>query len=1664
MEGDDLNLGQPDPHQEECTGSKFGSPQDGDCHQDAVGEEAEGCDFHVCAIGASAGGLEALREFFAAIPVDLGVVYVVIQHLSPEYESKMPELLRRVTELPIAIVGENDEGTEVCPDHVYLIPPAKEMAIQNGRLFLADRESNEHLALPIDHFFLSLANDQGRFSIAVILSGTGGDGSRSLGDVHRAGGLVLVQDPPTAKFSSMPETALATGFCDVIAPPSGLADAIVRYVRESLSREQVEALELSTGTDAVTADILKLLEQDTDIDFGIYKPKGVKRRIERRLELAKRTSIEAYSQLLHEDKQERQRLVSDLLIGVTEFFRDPKAFDVLQHEAVSKIINSKKDGDEIRVWVAGCATGEEAYSLTFMVSEAIRRAGKRLHLKLFASDVHRAAVDAAAIGIYSSNSVELLPSEIRENYFTRVQAGFQVNARVRQQIVFVCHNLMEDAPFTRMDLVSCRNLLIYLQPPAQQKVLALFHFSLRPSGFLFLGKSESLGDLEDEFETIDVSQKIFRKLRDVQLATLRAEATRRSAQAANVSDRVVTANHGVPRLNDKRLQVAYDMLLSESVPIGFLVSHEGQLIHTFGRGGEMLRISSGRYSDQLTEIIHPDLKPSLGAALQHSLRGRKPVEYRGIRIPNDLKQSEDGNELVLTVRPLPVTDGDSVILLVAFRLDTNSERKAEGLELIDVSDQDQGTIATLQRELNYTKENLQATIEELEASNEELQATNEEMTASNEELQSTNEELQSVNEELHTVNAEYHRKIAQLQEANDDMDNLLTSSEVAVLFLDHRLQVRRFTPKLGFLLGLRKQDVGREVEAFQSPFLTQELLNNLQEVLSSRKPLEHELSLSDDRAFLVHVTPFTSTTIADGVVLTYSEVTAIRKREDAERRWASIVESTSDCIIAMDFGGRVTQWNKAAEELYGHTSEESQGKNFFDLVVPREHREQMASRLEQVRSDKVSAQFDSQRVAKSGKRIDVSVRLSPLTGIHGSVGVSSIERDVTRSHRLSKLRELEESVRADALDIGSGSTGLDVLARDIETTLTPAGFSIWRVEADQSELKTVVDRWNDDGTSVLDQHQLELDALRDKCFETGERVMRTFESAAVDGQANSWLLTFKPLVGKTRTVGVLAMLLRGVDREEMQEIRTTLRRIASLLAIRIEDEEHVESLIRVSEIVKNSSDFIGSTDATGKVVSLNRAGRLLMGIGLDEDVARLRINDFHPDDTTQHLLSVALPETRRVGHWSGESVLRDREGTEFPVSQLIICHRSHDGEVRYFSTICRVISEQKDVQLRLEQLINETRESNDTRSRFVANISHDVRTPMTSVIGMADLLLLEDLDPSHRDMIDAIRDNGVHVTELLNDLLDLSRADAGEMNIRPTAVELHLLFDEMVAANAPLFEKGSVEFRFKIEIAESSKALIDRTRLRQIVENLISNARKFTVNGSVTLEATYSEETLVVVVHDTGCGIEESLLLSVFDPYKQVDPVTGPRMRGAGLGLAISRKLATAMGGSLTATSQPNQGSAFTLTVPARFISDDDHGETDDSNDSQVDSQAALLGKRILVAEDTRAIQFVVRRILEKHGIEVTVVGDGAQAVDAINEKQQSPFELVLLDMQMPVLDGYETARSLRDAGITIPIIAMTASTMPDEQQAALNSGCDSFIAKPIDQKKLVATLLDSFK
>lgn len=884
---------------------------------------------YVVGIGASAGGLEALERMFRRMPADTGMAYVVVQHLSPDFESMMNELLDRQTSIPIHIV---EDGVSVKPDAIYLIPPRKEMIISDGRLLLTDKDPRDGLSLPIDQFFRSLASDAETRAIGIILSGTGSDGSRGIREIHNAGGMVIAQSEETARFDGMPKSAMETGVVDLVLAPEDIGPILARYANHPVVRD----LESDSDFPPVDEDsmnrLLRLLRDAHGIDFSYYKSSTVLRRIERRLLMSRSTGFEQYVSEVAENREELNSLYRDLLIGVTQFFRDRDAFQVLEDQVIPELLANRAADEELRIWIAGCATGEEAYSIAILIQEAMSRLSRQVDVKIFATDVHQLSLDIASAGIYSEASLTDVSAARLERFFIRKGDQYHVIPSLRKMVVFAKHNIIKDAPFTKLDLISCRNLLIYLQPSVQKKAISLFHFGLRTGGVLLLGPSEGVAELENEFASIDRHWKLYRKRRDVRLPPDMRLPLSTPVSSLPVPGPPNSTHDARP---DGELLNLYDRVLEEFVPTAVLIDQNHQIRHVFGEAERYLKVRQGRPSHDLMNLLESDLRTAVAGAIQRALKEESSVVCAGLRI-----DTTDGQrEVRLTVTPLRVRRSDTAHLLIQFNDVEVSPRAIPQAEILDIGEVSKERTEALEADLRRTRENLQATIEELETSNEELHATNEELVASNEELQSTNEELHSVNEELYTVNAEYQRKILELTELTDDMEHLLDSTDVGTVYLDRNLCIRRITPRISQIFSIVAQDIGRRFDSFTHSIDHPALMTDVENVLESGEPIEREVRDRRGHWYFLRILPYRSQGDIDGVVLTLIDTQALHSAQselrEKDRQLQSILNNAPAFIFIRDNAGRYSLANEQSRCWFGRNSDEVTGRTDHDFLPQR---------------------------------------------------------------------------------------------------------------------------------------------------------------------------------------------------------------------------------------------------------------------------------------------------------------------------------------------------------------------------------------------------------------------------------------------------------------------------------------------------------------------------------------------------------------------------------------------------------------------------------------------------------------------------------------------------------------------------------------------------------
>ncbi len=1018
---------------------------------------AESKDFLTVGIGASAGGIKPLKEFFAAMPADSGMAFVVILHLSPEHESQLPEVLQTNTRMPVIQVRET---IKIEPDHIYVIPPTKHLIMIDGEIRLIEPEAIRGKRVPIDLFFRTLADAHGRNSVCVVLSGTGADGASGLKRVKEAGGLCVVQDPLEAEYDGMPRSAIATNLVDLILPVGEMPAKILAFNQSAekteLPESEAENPPPEPGADAVQ-DVLAIVKAQTKHDFFSYKKPTMLRRIARRLLVHGLADIPAYARFLRENDSEAQALLRDLLISVTNFFRDKEAFAALEHVVIPRLFDGKTGSDAVRVWCVACATGEEAYSIGILLSEYAAKLDDPPKIQIFASDIAENAIADARQAIYNETiAADVSPERLRR-FFTKEGDFYRVKKELREMVLFTSHNILHDAPFSQQDLVTCRNLLIYLSYPTQMKVMEVFHFALRQSGYLFLGSSEMAESVPRLFAEVDKKQRIYQcrpvtsKYTGVPVAPL-AEAQ------IKISESNGKRREGAFSFNDLHFK-----LVEQFSPPSVLINENYDILHLSESAGRFLRITGGEPTLNLGKIVHPALRPDLLAALFAAKQEQGITESRHLRV------NLDGKECFvnLTVHPIATPEAARGYFLVIFDEIRDETIPAEMLQKFVAADKGaEVVIRRLEEDLQFTRDRLRLTIEqheisieEAKASNEELQASNEELRSTTEELETSKEELQSVNEELTTVNYELRDKVEEVVSSNLDLSNLMNlmnSIEVSSIFLDLNLNIKRFTSPVQNLFNIRSEDIGRPLTDQTHRLNYESLSADSGEVLRTLKPFEHEVKSRDGRWHCLRIVPYyAADKRIDGVLITFEDITERKQGEadlrESEEKFRNLANSMSQFAWMTDVEGYIFWYNERWFEYTGTNLKEMQGWGWQAVHAPEEIERVTEKFKRHIASGEVWEDTFPLR-SKTGEYRWFLSRAMPIRNEHGDIvrwfGTNTDIEDVRRAEE--KLKEADR--RKDEF--------LATLAHELRNPLAPirSGLEIVRrADCDEEKVEQTLD-------------------------------------------------------------------------------------------------------------------------------------------------------------------------------------------------------------------------------------------------------------------------------------------------------------------------------------------------------------------------------------------------------------------------------------------------------------------------------------------------------------------------------------------------------------------------------------------------------------------------------
>jgi len=1037
----------------------FSTPPESDTfsHQQAV--------FPIVGLGASAGGLAAFEAFFSGMPADAdpGMAFVLVQHLAPDHKSILTDLIRRYTRMQ---VFEVEDGMVVKPNCAYIIPPNRDMAFLNGALQLMEPYAPRGQRLPIDFFFRSLAQDQRERAICIVLSGTGSDGTQGVRAIKGEGGMAMAQEPASTEYDGMPRSAIATGLVDYELPPAEMPAQLIAYAAHAYGKPPLPASVPAPRAENALKKIFILLRAQTGHDFSLYKPSTIQRRIERRMAVHQIETMDGYVKYLQQTPAEAEALFRDILIGVTNFFRDPDAFRLIEEQVIPKIFAGKPASAVIRFWSPGCSTGEEAYSLAILLAERQAAMKQTFKVQVFATDIDSQAIAVARSGLYPASIAADISPERLARFFTAESnsQAYRIHKSIRDMLVFSEQNVIKDPPFSKLDLISCRNLLIYMGGELQKKLMPLFHYALNPGGYLFLGTSETVGEFMDLFAVMNRKLKLYQRKEDFQGA-------RRVALGRFLLP-LTEMNGAFPRAAGKTAppvtlplrELTEKALLQQVAPAAALVNGRGDILYLHGRTGFYLEPAPGEAGvSNILKMAREGLQRELATALHKAAGTKDIVRSPGLRV----KTNGDLTTVNLTIRPVAsgpsaVAQGDRpaataeapLLYLVVLEeapgqvtltnekgsgrttargddgrsstSDTDGSDASTGLSPDDITAK--ASIAALKHELRAKEEYLQTANEELETSNEELKSSNEEMQSVNEELQSTNEELetskeelQSVNEELATVNNELQTKVADLSRANNDMNNLLAGTGIATVFVDHQLRILRFTPTAGAIINLITSDVGRPVGHIVSNLVGYDrLVADVQAVLDTLVPKELDVQTIDGRYYTMRVQPYrTLENVIEGAVITFIDITELRAAQAqaqtqtqaqaalreamTERRLAVVVWDAHDAITVQDLEGRTLAWNPAAERIYGWSEAEALAMNVRDRV-PKKLQKEALAKVKQLARAEIIEPYRTRRIAKDGAIVEVWMTATALVNEAGEMyAIATTEREAVKGDEPVKV-------------------------------------------------------------------------------------------------------------------------------------------------------------------------------------------------------------------------------------------------------------------------------------------------------------------------------------------------------------------------------------------------------------------------------------------------------------------------------------------------------------------------------------------------------------------------------------------------------------------------------------------------------------------------------------
>lgn len=1580
-------------------------------------------------IGASAGGVEALQEMFRNMPLDTGASFIIVQHLSPDAVSMMDRILQKSVRMPVRLA---EEGMELLPNEIYLNVPGNNLEVKKGKLHLTPAKNRNQLYAPINLMLNSLASERDIHTIAVILSGSGSDGTIGIGSVKENGGIIIVQNPVEAQYSSMPQSALTTGLVDLTESIVNIGSAIRDYLRNPNIQyvhheDGIEDSELAEDFERIVGAVSRF----SDIDFTAYKPNTIFRRIERRIAINKFSGIAEYLDYLLSSEEEKELLCSDLLIGVTSFFRDDEAFRSLGEQVVAALMSEKRS---IRIWSIACSTGEEAYSIAMLTSEYMEKLHINMDVKIFATDTDADSIATAQKGIYNEGSLSALSKDIIEKYFDRKEYGYAIKETIRKMIVFAKHNIFRDAPFSKLDLIVCRNMFIYVKPEIQQRAFKNFYHLLNEDGYLFLGSSESLGDMDDAFTVLDKKWKIYRKNKGYHAEdsgfyiwdglALSQKASSESMATTNLRRKILTTS-------------IFEKILFASTGPSVLVDGYGKIVQIIQGGGKYLVLQDGQFDNSINSCF----APGLTILLNHIMKETRDSKITNIE--RNVTGIADYPEESLNIKVSYFNFDEGEYFLIQISPGLLPMPSADPVSALDLSELKNSRIRQLEKELSESNWKLSLAVEESESRNEELQATNEELLASNEELQSTNEEMQSVNEELYTINAEHQNKIVELTTANTDFDNLLINAEVGALYIDSQMKIRKITPIMLQNTNLRPTDLERPVTNINFMDSYQEFISDIQEVYEKGNVVEKEVSDDNNVTWLVRIRPYSeNTSNPAGVLVTMFDVT--KRLEAAKFELKRLTDSVPGGVVRMHYNGDlvIDYANDSFYSLSAYSMDEVREKfqNRFNRMLLKEDWETILKQLSDENADGriLKAEY---RVIRKGQPDGwnsfqaVLYREGDLIELQGII--MNISKIKAYENRLLRERDyyntLYQNMLCGIVQYEAADHSLSCYNANAEA-IRIMGFSSMEEFRKQSK-QTLSEMTHPEDRKMITDKLLSLK-------EEGDFISFEHRVVRLDGETR-WL------------TGAAKMILTPDGKLLIQStfLDTTEEKVA--LEQLKKERDRYDRLYKMSYNMAVCG-IIQADVKNNRIMNVNKEALRLLGETRQTVEARLfDSTTASADENKINLAGIGkiLHTIEMDGHKSFKKTLSVENGRNITIEGAADWVMEDDASTVIQFTFLDMTEREllREAQMKLEIATK----ASEAKSHFLSKMSHEIRTPMNGIIGMIDsaMLYLHDEEKLKDCLVKMKRSSG-HLQQLVNDVLDLSKIESGKMDLELGTVNLKLLLSDAIDEFDYLAREKGVGLSHAVNYTHEF-VIADDLKLREVLSNLICNAIKFTqAAGWIVLiveEAPVSKEKAVFTfrIKDSGQGISEENQELIFDAFEQGSNHYLHSNSGSGLGLAICKNLVEIMGGNLTVKSKEGHGSEFYFSLTLDII------QKNQEKHAPVKPEANYKGLRVMVAEDNALNGEIAEIFLRAYGFDVDLVQNGQDAVNRFTEEPEGTYCLILMDVQMPVMNGHAATRRIRkcrkgDAG-TIPIIAMSANAFADDVALSLRSGMNEHLSKPID-------------